>query len=83
MICRHLREDTGLKYYRVEVPPGMDDYVTVLCESCDKLLWEEDGWTDRLFEFAGWQLFCIRCIEDRLHHHSLLGVGQLSPEENP
>jgi hypothetical protein len=81
MICRHLREGTGLGFYRVQVPPGSNDYETGLCEQCDALFWEEDDWTDRLFDFADWKLYCRQCFEEVLAGHYLLGVGQLGPEE--
>jgi hypothetical protein len=81
MICRHLREETGLGFYRVTVDPGQDDYETALCEACDELFWEEEGWTDRLFDFADWQLYCRSCFEKTLRSHRLLGIGKLAPDE--
>ncbi len=81
MICQHLREGNGLGYFRVEVPPGRDDYQTALCEACDELLWKEAGWTDRLCDFADWKLFCRGCCEEILKRHRLLGVGQLREDE--
>lgn len=81
MICKHLLESNGLGYYRVEVPPGRADYETALCEACDELLWKEEGWTDRLYEFADWKLSCRGCYEKILQRHSLLGVGRLAEEE--
>jgi hypothetical protein len=81
VICRHLRDGSDLGYYRIEVPPGVDFYETGLCEACDALLWEEDGWTDRLFDFADWKLFCRECFEGTLKRHRLLGVGQHTSEE--
>jgi len=82
MICQHLRDGAGLGFFRVEVPPGSDDYETGLCERCDALLWQEEGWTDRLFDFADWKLFCRECFEDVLGRHLLLGVGQLAPGDD-
>jgi hypothetical protein len=81
MICRHLRDGSGLGYYRVEVPPGVDFYETGLCEECNALFFLEEGWTDRLFDFADWRLFCRDCFEVSLRRHRLLGVGQHTPDE--
>ncbi len=81
MICRHLREGSGLGYYRVTVPPGVDFYETGLCEECDKLFFKEGGWTMRLFDFADWKLCCRGCFEHLLTGHRLLGVGQLARDE--
>ena len=81
MICRHLREVNGLGYYRVEVTPGRDDYETALCGSCDEMLWKEEGWTDRLYHFADWKLFCRGCFDETLKRHRLLGVGRLGEDE--
>jgi hypothetical protein len=75
-----LREGTELGYYRVEVPPGSDDYETGLCEECDALLWQEEGWTDLLFDFADWKLYCRQCYQQVLARHRLLGVGQLASD---
>jgi len=80
MICQHLQEQEGLGYYRVEVAPERDDYETALCEACDALVWEEDGWTDRVNEFAGWKLYCEACYFGALERHHLLGIGNLGPE---
>lgn len=81
MICRHLRVGSGIGFYRVEVPPGSDDHETGLCERCDKLFWQEEGWTDKLFDFAEWELYCRQCYEKVLERHRLLGVGRLGPGE--
>jgi hypothetical protein len=81
MICRHLCEGRKLGYYRVQVSPDSDDYETGLCKRCDALLWKENGWTDRLFDFAGWKLYCRKCYEKVLTGHRLLGVGTLGSEE--
>ena len=81
MICRHLRDGTGLGYYRVAVPPGVDFYETGLCEECDRLFFEEGGWTMRLFDFADWKLFCRECFDRVVERHRLLGVGQLADDD--
>ena len=81
IICRHLRDGSGLGYYRVGVPPGVDFYETGLCDECDALLFAEEGWTDRLFDFAGWKLYCRGCFESVLGRHRLLSVGQHAPDE--
>jgi hypothetical protein len=77
MICRHLREGQGLGYWRVKVPPSSDDYETGMCEECDAFFWREQGWTDQLFEFAGWKLFCRKCYAEVLDRHRLVGIGKL------
>lgn len=80
MICQHLQTKEGLGYYRVEVAPDRDDCETALCEACDALVWEEDGWTDRVYAFAGWKLYCEACYCSVLEHHRLLGTGKLGTE---
>jgi hypothetical protein len=81
MICCHLREGSGLRFYRVEVSPEQDFYETALCEECDRLFFEEGGWTMRLFDFADWKLFCRQCFEQMLRGHRLLDVGRLAPDK--
>jgi hypothetical protein len=83
MICQHLRGGSGLGYYRVEVPPGVDFYETALCEECDRLLFEEGGWTMREFDFADWKLYCRGCFEEVLTRHRLIAVGHLAPDGEP
>ena len=82
MICQHLRDGSGLGFYRVQMPPDSDDYETGLCEQCDELLWQEDGWTDRLFDLAEWRLYCRRRFQGVLARHRLLGMGRLSSGED-
>jgi hypothetical protein len=83
MICRHLREGRGLGYVRLTDDSGSIE-VTGLCEACAQLLLDEDGWTDRLFAFADWQLYCEQCFrrELRRRRHRLVGRGRLACEED-
>jgi len=80
MICRHLREGSGLGFYRVEVLPEQEFYETALCEECDQMFFEEGGCTMRLFDFADWKLYCRQCLEQVLRGHRLLGAGRLASE---
>ena len=81
MLCRHLISGADLGYFRVEVDPGQDDCETALCQACDEFFWNEQGWTDRLYDFADWKLFCRVCFEDTLKRHRLLGIGRLSRDQ--
>ncbi len=81
MICRHLCDGKRLGYYRVKPAPGRDDLETALCAECDALVWEEDGWTDRVYDFADWQIYCRQCFERTLKRHRLRGVGRLAPDD--
>ena len=82
MICHHLRERRGLGYILIAADPGQFE-LTALCEDCEQLLLAEDGWTDRLFAFADWQLYCEQCLQHELQRrrHRLVGRGRLAPEE--
>jgi hypothetical protein len=77
MICGHLAAGSQLEFIRVLPSDDPEEYETALCTECDGVLWEEDGWTDRLFAFACWKLFCDKCYEETLTRHELVHTGRL------
>src|SRR5262245_40803393 len=77
MICQHLRDEIGLDMIRIEVPPDAEDYITLMCQACDDFFWEEESWSDALFDFADWKLFCQICAESVAVNHTLVHVGKL------
>ena len=79
LICRHLREQSGLDYYAStaeKYAPGQ-----AWCEACDQVLDEEQGWSDRADGFADWQLFCTLCYEETLTQHTFIAWTVGSDEE--
>jgi hypothetical protein len=82
MICSHLvSSSNSLDYIRVLPGDDPSQYETGMCEACDAVFWQEDGWTDRLFDFAGWKLFCASCYEGVLARHLLVHTGKLTGEQ--
>lgn len=77
MICNHLCDETNLDYARIDVGPQDDDYTTFLCLKCESLLLDEQGWTDRLYEFAGFKIFCQHCNENIISEHTLVAEGKM------
>ncbi len=75
MICQHLFQKKGLGYAKVLVEPGDDDYETAMCEECEAMLLKENAWSEKLYEFADWQLICRECYEITLTHHKLIAEG--------
>src|SRR5436305_13973758 len=59
VICRHLREGSGLRYYAVRDDPW------AWCEACNSFSEAGAGW-DRLAEFADWQAYCRECYRRAL-----------------
>src|SRR5947208_13668456 len=54
VICRHLREGSGLRYYAVRDDPW------AWCEASNAVSERGAGW-DRLSELADWQAVCHEC----------------------
>ena len=77
MICQHLVSKVGLEYALVKVAPGEDDYETAMCADCESLLLEERAWSEKLYEFAGWKLFCEECYRNLLLNHILVAEGNM------
>ena len=80
LICRHLREQSGLKYWAIQPEPGQP--AQAWCEACDAVLDEEQGWSDRADAQADWKLHCTGCYEETLARHQFLGwVAGTNPED--
>ncbi len=77
MICQHLISQKGLGYARVLVEPQDDDYETAMCDACETLLLKEQEWSDKLYDFASWKLFCRECYERTLSKHKLIAEGSM------
>lgn len=71
IICQHLCAERGLQYYSQYV--AADDYPAhSWCNHCDALLQEDEGWSDRGDEFAGWKLLCAGCHAQVLKGHDFV-----------
>jgi hypothetical protein len=66
IICRHLREGWGLRYYAIKGDPW------AWCQECDAVLEAEQGWSDRLYDFADWKVYCHKCFRRTLGRHNLV-----------
>jgi hypothetical protein len=65
LLCRHLRTGRGLRFYAIKADPW------AWCEECDAVLEHEQGWSDRLNQFADWQVYCRECYRRALRRHRL------------
>ena len=81
LICRHLRENTGLGYWEIRAEPK--DPAQAWCEECDALLDEDRGWSDRAEELADFKLYCTGCYRETLARHTRRGwdSGGTPPQE--
>ena len=80
LICQHLRGGSGLWYFAIRAEAG--EPAQAWCESCDEILEQEQGWTDRADLQANWKLFCTACYETILGRHNLRSwVEGISPDE--
>jgi hypothetical protein len=66
ILCRHLRLGRGLRYYAIKGDPW------AWCAECDSVLEAEQGWSDRLYQFADWQVYCRQCFRRALRRHKLV-----------
>src|SRR5262245_1948225 len=84
MVCRHLREGRRLDFHWIESDP-QNDTDAALCDACANLLLAEDAWTDRLWDFADWRLYCEKCWkrEKRRRGHRLICRGRSVQEPKP
>jgi hypothetical protein len=67
MICRHLREGSGLGYSAIKPEP--EEPAQAWCEECDAALDRDRGWSDRATALADWRLYCAVCYEQALARH--------------
>lgn len=67
LLCRHLREESGLGYWAIKPEP--EEPAHAWCEACDTVLDEEQGWSDRADEQADWKLYCAGCYQEALKRH--------------
>jgi hypothetical protein len=74
VICRHLREGSGLGYYAVRDDPW------AWCEECDHLVESGAGW-HRLNKFAKWQVYCYKCYRRTLRQHRRIAWVQLASDK--
>ena len=80
LICRHLRDGSGLWYFAIRAEAG--EPAQAWCEWCDEVLAREQGWTDRADLQAGWKLYCTVCYKAALGRHNLRSwVEGTSPDE--
>src|SRR5262245_29545720 len=75
ILCRHLCEGTGMGYFAIRKDPW------AWCEACDAILEAEQGWSDRLYEFADWEVYCRVCYRKTLRRHQLLEWVVFASEE--
>jgi hypothetical protein len=70
LICRHLREHSGLGFYANTAEKHAP--AQAWCAACDQVLDEERGWSDRADAFADWKLFCAVCYKETLTQHKFI-----------
>jgi len=71
-ICKHLCQETGLRYFAITLSPNHPCVGQAWCEKCHAVLEEEGGWTKRLKKFAAIRLVCTPCYETVLRGHKRL-----------
>jgi hypothetical protein len=74
IICRHLRNGSGLRYYAVRDDPW------AWCQECNAFAQRGQGW-ERLDKFAAWQVYCYQCYRRALRRHKRVAWVQLADEE--
>jgi hypothetical protein len=77
IICRHLRESSGLAYWAIK--PKSEEPAQAWCEECDAVLAEDRGWTDRGDALADWKLYCTGCYAETLARHTRRGWDSGGP----
>jgi hypothetical protein len=74
MICVHLRQNEGLRYFAV--PRCKHGPPQAWCEACNAVVDQESGWTDVSDAHADWHLFCTECYAGRLRSHRFVEYVQ-------
>ena len=75
MICQHLITKKDLGFARILVVPEDHDYETAMCAACESLLLKENDWSDKVYNFSDFKIFCRVCYEDVLNNHTLIAEG--------
>jgi hypothetical protein len=69
VVCKHiLTRHQGLRYFAISRPFPAARWLA-WCEDCNKVLEQEEGWTDRTMAFAGLQGVCKSCYKDLVRRH--------------
>lgn len=78
IVCKHLIKgsDLGFAYLKAIIEQE-DDYDTVMCEDCESILLEDQEWSDRLYDSAGFSYICSVCVKSLLMRHQLVAEGDL------
>ena len=77
MLCQHLISEIEKDYAKVLVKPEDEDYEIAMCSDCETLLLDTGEWSDELYDFAKWKLFCRECYEKTLEKHDLIAEGYI------
>lgn len=72
IICHHLIENPCL---HLNFPYDIDEDDQAWCDECEKILQEEQGWTDRALKFANLKTCCKYCFAElkQKYRNSLSG----------
>ena len=70
LICQHLEAQSGLGYFACRALPEYP--AQAWCQSCDEVLQQERGWSDRADEVADWKLVCEGCYEQALSRNKFV-----------
>jgi hypothetical protein len=69
IICQHLCNETGLKYYCTKYGPEHPANKQAWCDKCHRVLVEEYGWSERAKRFADLSPVCEGCFNAVLSRH--------------
>src|SRR5262245_26484242 len=72
VICQHLVQERGRRYYSLWLGPDHPGDEQAWCEDCHTVLEEEGSWTNRVTEFAAISLVCGSCFQAVLRRHTRL-----------
>lgn len=71
MMCRHLREESGLQYYSQLAFPEVNPSVRMAwCNKCHTVLTRESGWSPEAKTFADMKIVCTPCYDQTLERHT-------------
>jgi hypothetical protein len=70
MVCRHLRECRGLRYYATSASCSKGDYILAWCHECHAVLEEEGGWSGKAMDSANLRGLCTSCYRGLMRQHT-------------
>ena len=68
VVCRHLFEQVGLRYYYFG-PTECCPFPKAWCQECHSVLESEGGWSRRALAYADPRSPCPSCFREVISHH--------------